>query len=93
MSRFTGDRSTITAGVLEERLKRVEQQLEFLVGTLSRSFVLGRLRIDRVAPTSSADIVPFGDLLYDVLYTSGYFYVVIDDTGTLEWRRIALNSF
>lgn len=44
------------------------------------------------APTSSTDIKgteKVGDLAAD----ASYFYVVVDNGGDLEWRRVAISSF
>lgn len=92
MSRFSGDTSTVTTNVIEERLKRVEQQLEFINNTLSSVFVLGRLRIDRSAPANSADVLTL-DAQYDIVRDADYEYILINNGGTLEWRRISYSSF
>lgn len=92
MSKFVNSSISISAPILEERLKRLEQQFNFLNQTLSGYFTIGRLRIDRSAPASSSDVQPL-DALYDIVRTPTYTYVAIDNAGTLEWRRITMNSF
>lgn len=92
MSRFTQGASSVAPSVIEERLKRVEQQLEFINNTLSSVFVRGRLRTDRTAPADSADVMPL-DAQYDIVRTANYEYILVDNSGTLEWRRVTYNSF
>lgn len=92
MSKFVNNSVSISAPILEERLKRVEQQLNFLNNTLSGYFTIGRLRTDRTAPTSSSDVQPL-DALHDVARDASYTYVLINNSGTLTWRRITMNSF
>lgn len=83
---------TANTSMIEERLKRVEQKLSFLNNTLSGYFTIGRLRIDRTAPSTSSDVLPL-DALYDVVRDTNYTYVLIDDSGNLRWRRITMSSF
>lgn len=92
MSRFTQGFSTVAPHVIEERLKRVEQELEFINNVLSTVFVRGRLRTDRSAPANSTDVLPL-DAQYDIVRTANYEYILINDSGTLEWRRVTYNSF
>lgn len=92
MSKFANTSISISVPILEERLKRVEQQLNFLNNTLSGYFVLGRLRTDRTAPASSSDVQSL-DLLYDIVRDTNYTYVLINNAGTLAWRRITMSSF
>lgn len=58
--------------------------------TLPSKYVLGR-KVNKI-PTGSADVDP-SDRLGDVNYTATYFYVLIDNAGTAEWRRAALSSW
>lgn len=44
------------------------------------------------APASSTDMVGT-EKVGDIAADSAYFYVVVDDSGTLEWRRVAISSF
>lgn len=75
------------------RVAFVESQIRNLSQTLQGNFVLGRLRTDRTAPANSADVVPQQDLIYDRVLTSTFEYILINNAGTLEWRRITLNAF
>lgn len=77
---------------LERRVNELERQSRNLNNTLQAFFVQGRLRTDRTAPTSSTDIQS-SDQLYDVVLKNNYEYVVIDNAGVLEWRRVALSTF
>lgn len=80
----------------DEALRRVaylEIQNRNLPRSLKANFITGRLRTDRVAPTSSANVIPNLDLIYDRVLDANYEYILIDNAGTLEWRRIALSSF
>lgn len=92
MSKFVNTGVSISAPVIEERLKRVEQQLSFLNTTLSGYFTIGRLRTDRSIPASSADVTSL-DALHDIVRDANYTYVLINDTGALKWRRITMSSF
>lgn len=43
-------------------------------------------------PSSSSDLIGTekeGDIAVD----ASYFYIVADNSGTLEWRRVAISSF
>lgn len=79
-----------------EALRRVvfvEGQMRNLSRTLQGNFIGGRLRTDRVVPTSSADVIPQQDLIYDRVLSASFEYILINNAGTLEWRRITLNAF
>lgn len=75
-----------------QRIVNLENQMRNLNFTLASQFLKGRLRIDRSAPATSAD-VQTPDLLYDVVYTPTYTYILIDNAGALAWRRIAMGAF
>jgi hypothetical protein len=76
----------------EQRLVFLEDEIRNLNNTLARYFLKGRLRTDRTAPTSSSD-VQSPDKLYDrVVDTSGE-YLLIDNAGTLQWRKITISVF
>jgi len=53
-------------------------------------FIRGR-KVGKV-PTSSADVAAT-DKLGDINFTDDYMYVLIDNGGTAEWRRVALGSW
>lgn len=93
MSRFT-DQNAITGGsVLEERVKRLEEERAAWGNRFFNTFTIGRLRTDRVAPpANSADVVKT-DLLYDVIRIFPYEYVLINNAGTLNWVQITMSTF
>lgn len=96
MTRFTsyenGQGNNIAMNQLAERIKRLEQQFEYITPTLDALYVKGRLRLDRMAPANSADVNSF-DILYDIVRDADYEYVLIDDSGNLRWRRITMSAF
>ncbi len=53
-------------------------------------FIRGRL-VGKV-PSGSADVAAT-DKLGDINFTDDYMYVLIDNSGTAEWRRVALGSW
>lgn len=77
---------------LTQRVVLLEKQMRELNSTLAAYFVKGRLRTDRSAPANSAD-VQTPDLLYDFVLTPTFVYVLIDNAGTLAWRRITAAAF
>lgn len=44
------------------------------------------------APSSSTDITG-AEKVGDIAADASYFYVVVDNAGSLEWRRVAIGSF
>ena len=76
--------------VLEEiiRLRQDEDVPDFT--NLSDVFVSGR-KIQRT-PSASNDVVS-GDRENDFNWDASFLYVLIDNSGTLEWRRSTLASF
>jgi hypothetical protein len=81
-----------TADQIAQRIALLENQMRNLNTGLGAFFLKGRLRSDRTAPTSSAD-VQTPDLLYDWVLKDDYVYIVIDDAGALAWRRITAAAF
>lgn len=59
-------------------------------GNYNNIFIRGRL-VGKV-PTGSADVAAT-DKIGDVNFTDDYMYVLIDNSGTAEWRRVALGSW
>lgn len=96
MTRFTpyedGKGNNLAMNQLAERIKRLEQQFEYISPTLDALYVKGRLRLDRMSPVNSTDVNTF-DILYDIVRDTDYEYVLIDNGGTLEWRRITMSVF
>lgn len=43
-------------------------------------------------PSSSSDLVGT-EKVGDIAADASYFYVVVDNAGTLAWRRVAISSF
>ena len=96
MTRFTpyedGKGNNVAMNQLAERIKRLEQQFEYISPTLDALYVKGRLRLDRMAPANSTDVNTF-DILYDIVRDQDYEYVLISTGATLEWRRITMSAF
>lgn len=80
------------SGQVEQRIVNLENQVRELSQTLVRFFLKGRLRTDRTAPINSSD-VQTPDKLYDRVVDANYEYILIDNSGTLEWRRISISTF
>lgn len=85
-STFNNDENT------QQRIVALENQMRNLPNTIASGFIKGRLRTDRPAPTSSAD-VQTPDLLYDRVVKDDYEYILIDNAGVLEWRRLTASVF
>lgn len=93
MSRFT-DQNAITGGsVLEERVKRLEEQQAAWGNRFFNTFTIGRLRTDRVAPPANSTDVVNSDMIYDVIRIFPYQYILINNAGTLNWVRITMSTF
>ena len=93
MTRFTDAPSLLGNEISEVRLRRVEEDLRAVQFQLQTSYFIGRLRTDRdTGPANSAD-VNGTDQLYDVIRDLNFEYVLINDSGTLAWRRISYSAF
>lgn len=93
MTRFTDNPSLLGNEIAEVRLRRVEEELQFLRNQLYNTYFIGRLRTDRTTgPANSAD-VNATDKVYDVIRDANYEYVLINNGGTLAWRRITYSAF
>jgi hypothetical protein len=57
---------------------------------LNNVFIAGR-KSGKI-PSGSADIA-ISDRVGDISYDANYLYIVIDDAGSAEWRRVALASW
>lgn len=77
---------------IEQRLVLLENQVRNLNNTLVKYFLIGRLRTDRGTPSSSIDILPV-DQIYDRVTDTSYEYILINNSGTLNWVRIAISTF
>ena len=71
------------------RLRNTEDVSE--VSNFNNIFIRGR-KVNKV-PTSSADVVAGTDCIGDFNATATFLYILIDNSGTIEWRRVALSSF
>jgi hypothetical protein len=75
-----------------QRIALLESQFRNLPISNQAYFVQGRLRTDRAAPANSADVAA-QDLIYDRVLTDAFEYILINNAGTLEWRRTILSAF
>lgn len=91
MSKYINQIPITGTSIIEERLKRVEQQLSNSSNFLN-SHTLGTLRTDRTAPASSTD-VQAPDKLYDIVRVYPYEYILINIAGTATWVRITMSTF
>lgn len=57
---------------------------------LNNRFVGGR-KVSKI-PSNSADVVA-ADQEGDINYDAAFLYILLDDAGTLVWRRVALAAF
>ena len=92
MTRLTDSNPLVARSIEEERIRRVEENLRVIEIRLANNYTLGRLRFDRTAPVNSGD-VQSPDRLYDIVRDTSYEYVLINDSGSLAWRRITMSSF
>lgn len=63
--------------------------------SLLQTYIHGRNRTyinDRNVPTSSADTA-VTDAEGDVMYDTNYLYILVNNSGTLVWRRVALAAW
>lgn len=74
------------------RLIAVEDQLNFITNVASLTYIQGRLRIDRAVPANSADVA-VTDQLYDRVVTTAFEYILVNNSGTLEWVQITVSTF
>jgi len=61
------------------------------VNNFSSIFMSGR-KVNKV-PTSSSDVISGQDREGDFNYNVNYLFILVDNSGTLVWRRVALSSF
>lgn len=93
MTRFTNHESLSAGDSTEERLRRLEERFNLLEIKLPQTFLQGRLRTDyTTAPTSSSDINKT-DRLNDVVILTNSQYIIVNDSGSLAWRKVTLESF
>ena len=82
-----------TPGTIEEILRIIVRERTIDVrdfNNLQNRFMSGR-KVGKV-PSGSLD-VDTSDRVGDFNYTNQYFYLLVDNSGTAEWRRIALASW
>ncbi len=75
---------------LQSTTRRLEEEALRRDADLKNKVVIGRYRTDRTAPISSND-VQTPDKEGDIVRDGGYEYIVVNDSGTLKWARIALD--
>jgi hypothetical protein len=92
MTRFIEDQAITGTTMDEKRLRRVEEELNFFDNRFFNTFLRGRLRTDRNAPTSSTDIET-GDQEFDIVRESDYQYTLVNLSGTLTWLRAPWSTF
>lgn len=61
------------------------------VNNFSSIFMSGR-KVNKI-PTSSSDVTAGQDKAGDFNYNVNYLFILVDNSGTLVWRRVALSSF
>ena len=81
------DKKADPFSVFNQLIRSLTDKFNSLDSELSLTY----LRKSNKVPTNSADTT--GDKLGDFNYDSAYLYVVVDNAGTLEWRRATLSSF
>jgi hypothetical protein len=79
------DIKTIIMRILDNRPFDID---EFT--NLNNVFIAGR-KSGKI-PSSSADIA-ISDRVGDISYDADYLYIVVNDSGSAEWRRVALGSW
>jgi len=82
---FEGEVVKLLQYILKERPNDVND-----FTNLNNRFLLGRL--SGKIPSGSLDVANT-DRIGDVNFTPTYMYVLVDNSGTAEWRRVALSSW
>lgn len=77
---------------LMRRLITLEDQVRFIAANASLNYVQGRLVINRVIPVNSSDVLPT-DRVFDRIVTNAFEYILINNSGTIEWVRITVSTF
>lgn len=75
----------------EDRLSRLENNEQKKDRELKSKYVQGRLRTDRTTAPSSNSDVNSTDKLGDIIRTSTYEYILVNDNDTLKWARHAID--
>lgn len=92
MSRFS-DESIVAQDDVQERIRRLEDRLNLLENRIPQTYLQGRLRTDyTAAPANSADVNATNQL-YDYIILPTAEYILINNGGTLAWRKVTLSSF
>jgi hypothetical protein len=58
---------------------------------LPKRLITGR-KVDKI-PAGSTDVDEEQDKVNDINWTDTYIYICIDNAGTAEWRRVALDTW
>ena len=77
----------------DERIRRLEDRLNFLESNLPSTFLQGRLRTDITTAPASSTAIDYTNQLYDVVLLADAEYIVINNSGALAWRKITLSTF
>lgn len=93
MSRFNHLGSLATDDGTIERVKRLEVRLEDLASRLERNYLRGRLRTDITSAPSSSTDINTTDQIWDIVILDDAQYIVVNNAGSLEWRKITLGVF
>lgn len=81
---------SLQAVTTPDELSRVRREDVTKFENLPQVLIQGR-KISRT-PSASNDVVA-GDYVGDINFTASYLYVLIDNSGTPAWRRVALASW
>ena len=77
-------------GFLKQIIRlRVDDVTE--VNNFPNVYMSGR-KVNKI-PTSSSDVTAGKDKAGDFNYNVNYLFILVDNSGTLVWRRVALSSF
>ncbi len=93
MAKFQDQNPIMGNNVLEERIKRLEEQQAQWGNRFFNTFLTGRLRTDRTTPPASSTDVNDTDRVYDIIRIYPYEYVLINTGTVYEWVRITMSTF
>ena len=81
----------MTDQLILKRVDSLEDKEKRRTRELRSNFVQGRYRTDRTAVPSSNSDVNTTDKLGDIIRTTTYEYILVNDSGTLKWARHAID--
>lgn len=75
----------------------IQEEIDKFRDEMRAYYVIGRLRLDRTAPTGNGDVQPSdreGDVVreYDSGGATYYEYTLVNEDGTLKWGRATLDT-